>query len=116
MHSRAVLLGLLALLNQADNPQQDHGAEQTGEEAEELSATGDINAEQGEQPTAQETTDDTNDDIQDDAHLFIGVHDLRADPAGKTTDDNPADEAHRGLKEAARRISFMIDIPFPKSF
>lgn len=40
----------------------------------------------------QKPADDTDHDVEDKSHLPVGFHDLAADPAGQTADDDPADD------------------------
>lgn len=77
--------------DELDDPQQDAGTQQAGQEAPDPATV--VKVEQGQDPAAQEATDDTNDDVGWDAHLSISTHDLGTDPASEATDDDPADEA-----------------------
>lgn len=86
--------GLALAHDQLEDPQEDASTDQAGDEAEDPATAADTD--EGEEPAAEEATDDADDDVGQQAHLGVGAHDLRADPTGETTDDDPAEEAECG--------------------
>src|SRR5690606_9054890 len=72
--------------------QQDNCAGQAGEETEDKPTTGDVDAEQRQQESAEQAADNANDDIEQNPLLLIGFHNLAGDPPGDTADDDPADD------------------------
>lgn len=96
-------LGTTLAGDELDDPQQDAGTQQAGQEAPDPATV--TKVEQGQDPATQEATDDTNDDVSWDAHLSIGAHDLGADPASQATDDDPADEAEGRGSACSEQLS-----------
>lgn len=97
-----VCLSLVAE-DQLEDPQQDNGAQQTGQEAPDPATVAESH--EGEEPTTDETTDDTDDDVGENAHLSVRAHDLRADPTGEAADDDPADEAESRSTGSGKNLS-----------
>lgn len=97
-------LGTTLAGDELDDPQQDAGTQQAGQEAEDFRATS-LCTEQTENKTAQEAADDTDDDVSENAHLSIGAHDLGADPASQATDDDPAQPVKFRFSASSEQLS-----------
>ena len=95
------------LSHHAHEPEQDHRAQDRGEQSEEPPAARGVE-EEAQQEAAEERTDDTDDDVHQDA-LTAAFDDLPCDTACECANDDVADPAHvRESRSNARGTRWLL--------